>query len=262
MTYQKEKKLAGKVALVTGGSRGIGRAIVERLAAEGATFIGVQYANHPEAAAEVVEKSHALGSHAVALHAAFSPDAKAASQALWNAFSAAATAHLGHSKLDILVNCAGIAPLATLGDTTEAIYAQVLAINLTAPFFLIQAAGPHIGSGGRIINLSSSLTRIAMPSRAIYAASKGAINTLTLTLAAEYGPRGITVNAVAPGVINTDMNSGWLNQAQERARAQAMSVFGRIGQVNDVADLVAFLASDDSRWTTGQVIDVSGGAAL
>ncbi|VFR85237.1 3-oxoacyl-[acyl-carrier protein] reductase [plant metagenome] len=131
--------------------------------------------------------------------------------------------------MDVLVNCAGIAPLATLEDTTDTLYEEVLSINLAAPFFLIQSASPHIRRGGRIINLSSALTRIAAPSRAIYAASKGAINTLTLALAAEYGPRGITVNAVAPGVIDTDMNSAWLNQSRERAQAESLSVFGVSG---------------------------------
>ncbi|MGC8384285.1 SDR family NAD(P)-dependent oxidoreductase [Pseudomonas aeruginosa] len=262
MTNRKEGKLAGKTALVTGGSRGIGRAIVERLAADGAGFIGVHYANHPDAAAEVVNAANVLGAHAVALHTEFTPDGRGASQALWSEYARTATEKLGTAELDILVNCAGVAPLATLKDTKVPLYDEVLSINLTAPFFLIQAASPYIRRGGRIINLSSALTRIAAPSRAIYAASKGAINTLTLALAAEYGARGITVNAVAPGVIDTDMNSGWLNHAQERAQAESMSVLARVGQRDDVADVVAFLASDDSRWITGQIIDVSGGTAL
>lgn len=172
---------------------------------------------------------NALGVQAVALRAEFSADGKGASQRLWSEFAHAVTERFGTPGVDVLVNCAGIAPLATLEDTTDTLYEEVLSINLAAPFFLIQSASPHIRRGGRIINLSSALTRIAAPSRAIYAASKGAINTLTLALAAEYGPRGITVNAVAPGVIDTDMNSAWLNQSRERAQAESLSVFGVSG---------------------------------
>lgn len=164
--------------------------------------------------------------------------------------------------MDILVNCAGIAPLATLEATTESLFNEILSINLASTVFLTQAAAPHIREGGRIINLSSALTRIAAPTRPIYAASKGAINALTLALSAEFGPRNITFNAVAPGVIDTDMNGGWLNEPEARLQAEALSVFSRVGRADDVAGLVAFLASHDGRWTTGQVIDVSGGSLL
>lgn len=262
MVANNAKRLSGKVALVTGGSRGIGRAIVERLAAEGAAFIGVHYGTQAQAANEVVSQVEKLGAQAVALHADFRKEGHAAGWALWRAFCVAAKEQTGQEKVDILVNCAGVAPLATLDATTEALYNQVLSINLAATFFLTQAAAPHIREGGRIINFSSALTRIAAPTRPVYAASKGAINALTLALAAEFGPRGITVNAVAPGVIDTDMNSGWLNDPEARRQAEALSVFSRIGSADDVAGLVAFLASHDGRWTTGQVIDVSGGAML
>ncbi|MGO2144562.1 MAG: SDR family NAD(P)-dependent oxidoreductase [Serratia bockelmannii] len=138
----------------------------------------------------------------------------------------------------------------------------MLSINLASTFFLTQAAAPHIREGGRIINFSSALTRIAAPTRPVYAASKGAINALTLALAAEFGPHNITVNAVAPGVIDTDMNGGWLNEPEARRQAEELSVFSRVGHADDVASLVAFLVSPDSRWTTGQVIDVSRGSRL
>ncbi|MHA7848997.1 SDR family NAD(P)-dependent oxidoreductase [Serratia sp. D1N4] len=262
MVANNSKKLSGKVALVTGGSRGIGRAIVERLAAEGAEFIGVHYGTHRQAADRVVNCVEKLGSRAIALHADFRNEGHAASWGLWRAFSAAAKEHTGEEKVDILVNCAGVAPLATLDDTTEALYNEVLSINLASTFFLTQAASPHIREGGRIINFSSALTRIAAPTRPVYAASKGAINALTLALAAEFGPRGITVNAVAPGVIDTDMNGDWLNEPEARRQAEALSIFSKIGSADDVAGLVAFLASHDGRWTTGQVIDVSGGSML
>lgn len=262
MMANNTKRFNGKVALVTGGSRGIGKAIVERLAAEGAAFIGVHYGSQSSAAARVVSEVERLGAHATALHADFSKDGYGAARALWKAFSEAAREHTGKESVDILVNCAGIAPLATLEATTETLFNEILSTNLASTVFLTQAASPYICEGGRIINFSSALTRIAAPTRPIYAASKGAINALTLALAAEFGPRNITVNAVAPGVIDTDMNSGWLNESQARLQAEALSVFSRVGKADDVAGLVAFLASDEGRWTTGQVIDVSGGSLL
>ncbi|MDX7988117.1 SDR family oxidoreductase [Xenorhabdus sp. 12] len=145
----------------------------------------------------------------------------------------------GYSHFDILINCAGIAPLATLSETNEDLYREVFSINLDATFFLIQSASPYIRDGGRIINLSSTLTRIAAPTRAIYAASKGAINALTLALAPEYGARNITVNAIAPGVVDTDMNAGWLNDKDARNQAESLSFFNRVGTPNDVASLVS-----------------------
>ncbi|HCE5827396.1 TPA: SDR family oxidoreductase [Pseudomonas aeruginosa] len=262
MGVNNTRRFDGKVALVTGGSRGIGKAIVERLAAEGAAFIGVQYGSQSSAADQVVSEVEKLGTRATALHADFSKDGYGAAWNLWKAFSEAAREHTGGESLDILVNCAGIAPLATLEATTESLFNEILSINLASTVFLTQAAAPHIREGGRIINLSSALTRIAAPDRPIYAASKGAINALTLALSAEFGPRNITVNAVAPGVIDTDMNSGWLNEPEARRQAEGLSVFSRVGRADDVAGLVAFLASHDGRWTTGQVIDVSGGSLL
>ncbi|MCG3463701.1 SDR family oxidoreductase, partial [Xenorhabdus bovienii] len=117
--------------------------------------------------------------------------------------------------------------------------------------------------GGRIINLSTSLTRVVAQTKAtIYITSKGAINSLTLALAAELGTRKITVNAIAPGIVDTDMNSGWLNEGNARLEASNISVFSRVGTPDDISSLVGFLASDDSRWITGQVIDVSGGSCI
>ncbi|MEN4216777.1 MULTISPECIES: SDR family NAD(P)-dependent oxidoreductase [Serratia] len=262
MVANNTKRLKGKVTLVTGGSRGIGRAIVERLAAEGVNFIGVHYGTQPLAADQVVNRVEELGAQAVALHADFRAGGQGVGWELWGAFSDVAKKHTGHDGVDILVNCAGIAPLAPLSATTEALYDEVLSINLASTFFLTQAAAPHIREGGRIINFSSALTRIAAPTRPVYAASKGAINALTLALAAEFGPHNITVNGVAPGVIDTDMNGGWLNEPEARRQAEELSVFSRVGHADDVASLVAFLVSPDSRWAKGQVIDVSGGSRL
>ncbi|HGW5374923.1 TPA: SDR family NAD(P)-dependent oxidoreductase [Pseudomonas aeruginosa] len=262
MVAKNTKRLIGKTVLVTGGSRGIGKAIVERLAEEGAAFIGVHYGSQSLAAKQVVDRVKKSGAHAVALHADFGMDGQSAARGLWNTFLKAAIEHTGEGKLDILVNCAGVAPLAKLEETSEALYNEVMSVNLASTFFLTQAASPHIREGGRVINFSSALTRIAAPTRPAYAASKGAINALTLALAADLGKRGITVNAVAPGVIDTDMNGGWLNEPEARRQAEALSVFSRVGSADDVAGLVAFLASQDGRWTTGQIIDVSGGSML
>ncbi len=137
-----------------------------------------------------------------------------------------------------------------------------MAVNFKAPFFLIQAVADHIRDNGRIINISTGFTRVAAPTHPAYAASKGAIETLTLALAPAFGPRGVTVNAVMPGVTETDMNAAWITVPEARAGAEAMSVFSRVGQPADVADVVTFLASHEARWMTGQVLDATGGTRL
>ena len=160
------------------------------------------------------------------------------------------------------MNNAGIAPALPLKQTSEAAFDEVMTINYKAPFFLIQAVADHIRDNGRIINVSTGFTRIAAPTHPAYAASKGALETLTLALAPEFAARGITVNAVLPGVTETDMNAEWLASPDARAGAEALSVFSRVGQAEDVADVIAFLASNDARWTTGQMIDATGGARI
>ena len=155
-----------------------------------------------------------------------------------------------------------MAPATSLAQTSESVFDEVMTINLKAPFFLIQAFADHIRNNGRIINISTGFTRVAAPTHPAYAASKGALETLTLALAPAFGPRGITVNAVMPGVTETDMNAAWITIPEARAGAAAMSVFSRVGQPTDVADVIAFVASHEARWTTGQVIDATGGARL
>jgi 3-oxoacyl-[acyl-carrier protein] reductase len=254
-------KLQNKTALVTGGSRGIGRAVALAFAREGAAFVGVHYASNAEAAHATVREVEALGAKAVAIAADLRKGKEAADDA-WEQFRAAASAATGEPGLDILVNNAGVAPSTPLAQTSEALFDEVIAINLKAPFFLIQAVGDHLRDNGRIINISTGFTRVAAPTHPAYAASKGALETLTLALAPEFGRRGITVNAVMPGITETDMNADWLAQPEARAGAEAMSVFSRVGQAADVADVIAFVASDDARWTTGQAIDATGGARL
>ncbi|WP_321922353.1 SDR family oxidoreductase [Paraburkholderia guartelaensis] len=254
-------KLSNKVALITGGSRGIGRAVALAFAREGAALIGVHYGANQDAANATVREIEALGTKAVAIEADLSRG-KEATDSIWDQFKAAAIAATGEPQLDILVNNAGVAPAIALSQTSESVFDEVLTINFKAPFFLIQAIADHIRENGRIINVSTGFTRVAAPTHPAYAASKGAIETLTLALAPEFGPRGITVNAVMPGVTETDMNAAWIKVPEARAGAEAMSVFSRVGQPVDVADVVTFLASNEARWTTGQVIDATGGARL
>ena len=254
-------KLTNKVALITGSSRGIGRAAALAFAREGAALIGVHYANNAEAAQATIRDIEALGSKAVAIHADLR-QGKQAADSIREQFEEAATVATGHPGLDILVNNAGIAQALTLSQTSEAIYDDIMTVNLKAPFFLIQALAGHIRDNGRIINISTGFTRVAAPNHPAYAASKGALDTLTLALAPDFGSRGITVNAVLPGVTETDMNAEWLGNPEARAGAEAMSVFSRVGNADDVADVITFLASNDARWTTGQRNDATGGARL
>jgi 3-oxoacyl-[acyl-carrier protein] reductase len=255
------KAFSNKVALITGSSRGIGRAAALVLAKEGASLIGVHYASNADAAYSTVREIEALGAKAVAIEADLRKGKEAADN-IWQQFKTATVATMGGPWLDILVNNAGVAPALSLAHTSEAVFDETLTINLKAPFFLIQAVADHIRDNGRIINISTGFTRVAAPTHPAYAASKGALETLTLALAPEFGPRGITVNTVMPGVTETDMNAAWMMIPEARAGAEAMSVFSRVGQPADVADVIAFLASNKARWVTGQVIDATGGTRL
>ncbi|WP_327224645.1 SDR family oxidoreductase [Streptomyces platensis] len=254
--------LSGKTALVTGGGRGIGRAISERLAREGAR-VGVHYGRDATAAKETVSAIEATGGQAFALQAELGVPGDA--EALWAAFDAQA------EGLDILVNNAGInkavdGTLKRIDAVTAEDFDALFAVNTKAPFFITQQALPRLRDGGRIINTSTGLTRgAAKPELIAYAMTKGAIDVFTSTLAKDLGPRGITVNAVAPGPVNTDMNAGWLrgeDNAAARQQVSGISPLGRVADPIDIGDIVAFLASDDSRWVTGQWIDATGGALL
>ncbi|UQX05413.1 SDR family oxidoreductase [Streptomyces sp. RerS4] len=245
-------KLDGKTALVTGSSRGIGRAIALALAAEGAR-VAVHYAGNEAAAKETVNTIEAAGGQAFAIRAELGVPGDA--DALWAAFDEHA------EGLDILVNNAGIAGPGLIHEVSEADYDKVFAINAKAPFFIIQKGLDRLRDGGRIINISSGVTKVAFPGMTSYAASKGAVEVLTLTLAQTLGSRQITVNAVSPGTIETDIHP-WMADPAAKAHAAGFSVFNRVGQPDDVADVVAFLATDDARWVTGQNIDVSGGSGM
>jgi 3-oxoacyl-[acyl-carrier protein] reductase len=249
--------LSGKAALVTGASRGIGRAIAERLAGGGA-LVAVHYGTREAEARAVVESIEAGGGNAFAIGTEFGVNRVGAEvETLFRELEAT----LGDASLDILVNNAGILDGTPIEALTPDAFERIFEINVEAPFFVVQRALPRLREGGRIINISSAVTRIASPFLH-YAMSKGAINALSTTLAQQLGPRGITVNSVAPGTMDTDMGA-WLDSTPGlRAQVSSTIALGRIGQAADIADVVAFLASDDARWITGQSIEASGGQWL
>lgn len=253
------RRLEGKVAVVTGASRGIGRGIAQRLAAEGA-LVAVHYGVQRDSAEETVLRIEAAGG------AAFAIGAPLESLEGVNRFLAALDEELtrrrGSNSFDILVNNAGIGTSSPLEETTEEEFDRLIAVNVKAPFFIVQQSLGRLRDGGRIINISSGVTRIAFPHIMAYNLTKGALNTFTLHLAQLLGPRGITVNAVMPGIVDTDVNASWLHTPEGWKNAEDMSALGRVGEPADIADVVAFAASPDGRWVTGQMLDATGGSHL
>ena len=244
--------LDGKAAVVTGGSRGIGRGIVERLARDGADVV-FSYAANAAAAAEVVQAvaTRSGGGSAHALQADF------ADPAAVERFMGQAVERLG--ALDILVNnvAAAILP-ALLADTSDELFTGVMTVNSTASFITLRYAARHMRDGGRVVNISSLNTLLASPAIAPYVASKGAVEQLTRVAAIELGPRGITVNTVSPGATDTDLLRG-ANCAEDLKRLPELTPLGRLGEPADIADVVGFLAGPDARWVTGQNILATGG---
>ncbi|MFC8764956.1 SDR family oxidoreductase [Streptomyces sp. NPDC057193] len=251
-------RLVGKTALVTGGSRGIGRGIAERLGREGAR-VAVHYGSNGSAAEETVAAIEAAGGEAFAIGQELGVPGDAA--ALWKAFDTAAG---GDGGLDILVNNAGITSPKPFGTLAEEEYDRVFAINTKAPFFLAQLGAERLRDGGRIINVSTGLSKAAlMPELIAYSMSKAALDLFTRDLSKVLGPRRITVNAVAPGIVDTDINADWLRGDDKAwAGAAALSALGGVGSPAEIADVVAFLASDDARWVTGHWIDATGGSMV
>jgi 3-oxoacyl-[acyl-carrier protein] reductase len=241
--------LSGKIALVTGASRGIGRAIAQRLSRDGAA-VAVNYINNANSAKETAAEIKAGGGDAIVLQADVSKLEDI--QGLFDQ----TIEHFG--RIDILINNAGIRISKNVADIDEAEYDRLFAVNVKGTFFACQLAARRLSDGGKIINVSSAVTRMMLPGYSIYAASKGAVDQITRVLAKELGGRHITVNAVAPGPVDTELFRDGKSDEQIQQMAQ-MAALGRIGEVQDIADAVAFLAGDDARWITGQCIHVNGG---
>jgi len=246
-----------KTALVTGASRGLGRNMAIALARKGVDVIGTYHSNKTEADATAAAIA-ALGRKAamfqldtgdVASFPAFAADLKQALATKW-----------GRANFDFLINNAGIGVYAPFAETPEADFDRLMNIHLKGVFFLTQALLPLIADGGRIVNLSSGLTRFALPGYAAYAAMKGAIEVLTRYLAKELGPRGIAVNAIAPGAIETDFGGGAVrDNKQVNAFIASVTALGRPGLPDDIGPAVASLLTEDNRWINAQRIEISGG---
>jgi NAD(P)-dependent dehydrogenase (short-subunit alcohol dehydrogenase family) len=245
--------LAGRTALVTGASRGIGRGIAERLGCDGAR-VAVHYGRNGTAAQETVAAIEAAGGSAFAIGVELGRPGD--TEALWEEFDRHA------EGLDILVNNAGIGSARPIEEIGEEEYDRVFAVNVKAPFFLVKQGATRLRDGGRVINISSGLARTAaMPDNMAYAMTKAALDVFTRDLSKVLGPRGITVNSVAPGIIDTDNTAELLHGSPDGwAQAAAYSALGGVGRPADVADVVAFLASDGGRWVTGSWVDATGGS--
>jgi NAD(P)-dependent dehydrogenase (short-subunit alcohol dehydrogenase family) len=246
-----------KIALVTGASRGLGRSMALALARKGVDVIGTYHSNKAEADATAAAIAE-LGGKAVFLAL------DAGRSAGFPEFGAAVKTTLAErwdrSNFDYLVNNAGIGVHAPFAETTEADFDRLVNIHLKGVFFLTQRLLPLIADGGRIVNISSGLARFSMPGYSAYAAMKGAIEVLTRYLAKELGPRGIAVNTVAPGAIETDFGGGAVrDNSQVNAMVAGVTALGRAGVPDDIGPAVAALLSDENRWINAQRIEISGG---
>jgi len=244
-------KLEGKVAVVTGASKGIGAAIAKALAKDGAAVI-VNYASSKAGADAVVDAITATGGRAAAVKA----DVSQAAQA--QGLVEAAVQQFG--RLDVLVNNSGIYEFAAIEEVTEAHYRRLFDVNVLGVLLATQAAAKHLGEGGSIINISSAVTDVQTPTSAVYTGTKGALNAISGVLANELAPRKIRVNVVSPGYVVTEgTHTAGIAGSEMEAGFVAQTPLGRSGQPDDIAGVVAFLASDDARWVTGEVINASGG---
>ncbi|WKG12484.1 SDR family oxidoreductase [Nocardia sp. PE-7] len=251
--------LTNKTALVTGSSRGIGRATARQLAAKGA-LVAVHYADNEAAARETVEVIENDGGRAFPVRAELGTTGGV--HELFLGLEQGLKERTGETTLDILVNNAGVTTPAGVApeDVTPEDFDRLFAVNVRAPFFIVQRALGLLPEGGRIINISSGLTRFASPDQVAYSMTKGAVEQITLHFARHLAPRGITVNSVAPGITNNGSAVFDIPEAVEQM-AQ-FSAFKRVGEAVDVADVVTFLATDEARWITGAFIDATGGTLL
>ncbi|GAC1368754.1 MAG: SDR family oxidoreductase [Ktedonobacteraceae bacterium] len=249
-----------KIAIITGGSRGLGKAMATHVAAKGHDII-LTYHSKQEEAEEMVALIEQRGRKAVALRldvsdtksfAAFGEAVKETLKQTWN-----------RDNFDFLVNNAGFGIHASLTETTEAQFDQLVNVHLKGVFFLTQTLLPLIADGGRIVNISSGLTRFSNPGFSVYGAVKGAVEVLTRYMAVELGSRGIGVNTVAPGAIATDFGGGVVrDNAALNQQIASQTALGLVGQADDIGGVVAALLSEETRWINGQRIEASGGISL
>lgn len=249
-----------KIALVTGANRGLGRNTALSIARRGGDVV-VAYRGDAAEAETVTAEIRALGRQAVALQLDMAAPARFA------AFAAALRDQLrqvwGRDDFDHLVNNAGHGEFASIADTTEAQFDGLFDVHVKGVFFLVQTLLPLIAPGGRIVNISSGLTRVSYPGFAAYAAAKAAVEMLTVYMAREFGPRGITVNTVAPGAIATDFGGGAVrDNAEVNAQFAGMTALGRVGLPDDIGPMIASLLGDGNHWVTAQRIEVSGGQTI
>lgn len=246
------KKLAGKVAIVTGASKGIGASIAKHLAAEGAAVV-VNYSSSKPGADAVVKEVTKQGGKAVAVQAnlARAADIDRLFTETKNAF--------GH--VDILVNNAGIYEFAPLEEVSKEHFAKQFDLNVLGLLLASQAAVKQFGaSGGSIINISSVVSKMGFPNASVYSATKGAVDAITRSLAKELGPRKIRVNAINPGMVETEgVHAAGIAESDMRKQVEAQTPLGRIGQPQDIAPAVVFFASDDASWITGESLYITGG---
>jgi len=242
-------KLSGKVAVVTGASKGIGAAIAKKLAKEGASVV-VNYASSKAGADAVVASITAAGGKATAVKGDVTKDSKAIIEAAITAFG----------RLDILVNNSGVYEFAPIEAVTEESFNRQFGVNVLGLLLTTQAALKHIGEGGSIINIGSVVSRVTPPASAVYSGTKGAVDAITGVLARELGPRKIRVNALNPGMVETEgaTSAGFIGSDFEKG-VVAQTPLGRVGQPSDIADVAVFLASDDARWLTGEKLVAGGG---
>jgi NAD(P)-dependent dehydrogenase (short-subunit alcohol dehydrogenase family) len=249
-----------KIALITGASRGLGRNTALNIARKGSDVI-ITYQSRAEDARAVVAEIVAIGRKAVALQldvsdvSAFKPFADRLRTALRETWQ--------RDTFDHLVNNAGHGDMASIAETTETQFDKLVDVHFKGVFFLTQALLPLIADGGRIVNLSSGLTRISFPGFSVYSAVKGAVEVLSVYMAKELGSRGIAVNTVAPGAIETDFLGGAVRDTPDLNNTFAgMTAFGRVGVPDDIGPMIASLLTDDNRWINAQRIEVSGGQVI
>jgi NAD(P)-dependent dehydrogenase (short-subunit alcohol dehydrogenase family) len=249
-----------KIALITGGSRGLGKEMALRLAEKGTDII-ITYVSKKESAEEVVKEIEGMGCKAAVLK--FDANNIGAISDFVNDFKEILSSKWNTEKFDFLINNAGNGANIPFADATEEQFDLFMNIHYKSVYFLTQKLLPLMNDNGRIINVSSGTTHYVIPTYTLYAPAKGAVEVLTRYLAKEVGPRGITVNVIAPGPVETDFNNGGNRDIPERKKFLASrAALGRVGLPEDIGGVVAFLCSEDGRWISGQRIEISGGMNL